>query len=103
DLELMENNNAIKVNNLGNSSRWKWELSRYKIYGVRVKSLNLNQMEETGAMFLLRLQNIFITYIAASNVINGSMTLGMMMAAQYIRSEERRVGKEDRFRLVEYE
>ncbi|HLT07241.1 MAG TPA: peptidase domain-containing ABC transporter [Cyclobacteriaceae bacterium] len=83
-LELLENINEIKVNNLGNSRRWKWELSRYKIYGVRVKSLNLNQMEETGAMFLLRLQNIFITYIAASNVINGSMTLGMMMAAQYI-------------------
>lgn len=83
-LELLENINEIKVNNIGNSRRWKWEFSRYKIYGIRVRSLNLNQVEETGAVFLMRLQNIFITYIAASNVINGTMTLGMMMAAQYI-------------------
>ena len=83
-LELLENINEIKVNNIGDSRRWKWEFSRYKIYGIRVKSLNLNQVEESGAVFLMRLQNIFITYIAASNVINGTMTLGMMMAAQYI-------------------
>ena len=83
-LELLENINEIKVNNIGNSRRWKWEFSRYKIYGIRVRSLNLNQVEETGAVFLMRLQNIFITYIAASNVINGTMTLGMMMAAQYV-------------------
>lgn len=83
-LELLENINEIKVNNIGNSRRWKWEFSRYKIYGIRVKSLNLNQIEETGALFLMRLQSIFITYIAAANVINGTMTLGMMMAAQYI-------------------
>lgn len=83
-LELLENINEIKVNNIGNSRRWKWEFSRYKIYGLRVRSLNLDQIEETGAIFVMRLQNIFITYIAASNVINGTMTLGMMMAAQYI-------------------
>lgn len=83
-LELLENINEIKVNNIGNSRRWKWEFSRYKIYGVRVKSLNLNQMEQAGAVFIMRLQTVFITYIAAINVINGSMTLGMMMAAQYI-------------------
>src|SRR5690606_22764189 len=83
-LELLENINEIKANNIGNSRRWKWEFSRYRIYGIRVRSLNLNQVEETGAIFLMRLQNIFITYIAASNVINGTMTLGMMMAAQYI-------------------
>jgi ATP-binding cassette subfamily B protein len=83
-LELLENINEIKVNNIDNSRRWKWEFSRYKIYGIRVRSLNLNQFEESGALFIMRLQNIFITYIAASNVINGTMTLGMMMAAQYI-------------------
>src|SRR5690606_4395636 len=83
-LELLENINEIKVNNLGNSRRWKWEFSRYKIYGIRVKSLNLDQMEQAGAVFIMRLQTVFITYIAAINVINGAMTLGMMMAAQYI-------------------
>src|SRR5690606_18925326 len=83
-LELLENVNEIKANNIGNQRRWRWEFSRYNIYGLRVKNMNINQIEATGALFIMRIQAIVITYIAASNVINGSMTLGMMMASQYI-------------------
>ena len=83
-LELLEGVNEIKVNNMGNKRRWKWEFSRYKIYGLRVKNMNLDQVEATGATFIVHLQGLFITYIAALNVIEGTMTLGMMMAAQYI-------------------
>ncbi len=83
-LELLESVNEIKANNIANRRRWKWELSRYKIYGLRVKNMNLDQVEATGATFINHLQGLFITYIAALNVIEGTMTLGMMMAAQYI-------------------
>jgi len=83
-LELLENIGEIKINNIGSQRRWKWEYSRYKIYSLSVKNMNINQLEVTGATFIIRIQGIFITYIAASNVINGTMTLGMMMAAQYI-------------------
>jgi ATP-binding cassette, subfamily B, bacterial len=83
-LELLENVEEIKANNIGNRRRWKWEFSRYNIYGLRVKNMNLDQVEATGAMFIMQLQGIFITWIAAVNVVNGVMTLGMMMAAQYI-------------------
>lgn len=83
-LELLENVNEIKINNIANKRRWKWELSRFKIYGLRVKNMNLDQIEATGASFIIHLQGLFITYIAALNVIEGTMTLGMMMAAQYI-------------------
>lgn len=83
-LELLENVNEIKINNIANKRRWKWELSRFKIYGLRVKNMNLDQIEATGASFIIHLQGLFITYIAALNVIERTMTLGMMMAAQYI-------------------
>ena len=83
-LELLENVEEIKVNNIANRRRWKWEFSRFNIYGLRVKNMNLNQVEATGATFIMKLQGLFITYIAAFNVIEGTMTLGMMMAAQYI-------------------
>ncbi len=46
--------------------------------------MNLDQVEATGAAFIVHTQGLFITYIAALNVIEGTMTLGMMMAAQYI-------------------
>ncbi len=83
-LELLESVHEIKVNNIANKRRWKWELSRYKIYGLRVRNMNLDQVEATGAAFIVHTQGLFITYIAALNVIEGTMTLGMMMAAQYI-------------------
>jgi len=83
-LELLESITEIKANNIGHRRRWKWEISRFKIYGLSVKNMNLNQLESTGATFIMKLQGVVISYIAASNVINGKMTLGMMMAAQYI-------------------
>lgn len=83
-LEIFENINEIKINNLENRHRWKWEASRFKIYDLRVKNMNIDQIEVSGSSFIINLQTLFITYIAASNVINGSMTLGMMMATQYI-------------------
>jgi len=83
-LELLESVTEIKANNIGHRRRWKWEVSRFKIYGLRVKNMNLNQLESTGATFIMKLQGVVLTYIAASNVIKGDMTLGMMMAAQYI-------------------
>lgn len=83
-LELLENVNEIKATNIANKRRWKWEFSRYKIYNLRIKNMNLDQVEASGATLILQLQGIFITYIAARNVIDGVMTLGMMMAAQHI-------------------
>lgn len=83
-LELLESVNEIKVNNISDKRRWKWELSRFRIYGLRVRNMNLNQTEATGAKFISQVQGMLLTYIAASNVINGTMTLGMMMAAQYV-------------------
>jgi ATP-binding cassette subfamily B protein len=83
-LELLESVNEIKANNIANRRRWKWETSRFKIYGLRVKSMNLDQIESTGATFIMSTQGLIITYIACKNVIDGKMTLGMMMAAQYI-------------------
>ena len=83
-LELLEGVQEIKANNISQSRRWKWELSRFRIYGLSVRSMNIDQVEATGASFIMQLQGVFLTYIAASNVVEGTMTLGMMMAAQYI-------------------
>lgn len=83
-LELLENINEIKVNNISNRRRWKWEYSRFKIYGLNVKNMNLNQLQAVGGTFIMQLQSVTLTYIAAKNVVDGTMTLGMMMASQHI-------------------
>src|SRR5690606_26870780 len=44
----------------------------------------LGQYQQVGSSFFNQLKNILISYIAAREVINGTMTLGMMMAVSYI-------------------
>lgn len=41
-------------------------------------------MQAIGAIFLEQSQNIFITFLAVKAVLDGTMTLGMVLAIQYI-------------------
>lgn len=74
----------IKLNNCERQKRWDWENIQAKLFKVRVKSLSLGQVQEVGSTFIDQTKNILISFIAAKSVIEGNMTLGMMMALQYI-------------------
>ena len=77
----------IKLNNCERQKRWDWENIQAKLFKVSVKSLSLGQVQEVGSTFIDQTKNILISFIAAKSVINGSMTLGMMMALQYIMGQ----------------
>jgi len=83
-IQIAENSTEIKINNLQQRKRWDWEKSRFEIYGLNIKLLNLTQIQSIGTNLINRLKNVFITFFAAKAVINGDMTLGMMLSAQYI-------------------
>ncbi len=51
---------------------------------MSIKSLTLGQTQEVGGMFIDQTKNVVISFLAANAVIEGDMTLGMMMAMQYI-------------------
>jgi ATP-binding cassette subfamily B protein len=74
----------IKLNNYEQSKRWEWEQIQASLFRFNVKSLALGQYQQAGAFFINEGKNIFITFIMASAVINGELTLGGMMAIQYI-------------------
>lgn len=74
----------IKLNNCERQKRWKWERIQARLFRVSVQSLSLSQWQQAGAILFNETKNIFITFIAASAVIKGDMTLGMMMSVQYI-------------------
>jgi ATP-binding cassette, subfamily B, bacterial len=74
----------IKLNNCERKKRWKWERIQARIFRVSLKSLALDQWQQAGALFINESKNIFITFLAASSVIKGDITLGMMMSIQYI-------------------
>ena len=77
----------IKLNNCEHQKRWDWENIQAKLFKVSVKSLSLGQVQEVGSTFIDQTKNILISFIAAKSVINGNMTLGMMMALQYIMGQ----------------
>lgn len=74
----------IKLQSCGQRRRWEWEDSKSDLFSVQMKSLKLQQTQDAGAVFINELKNILVTVFAATAVINGNLTLGAMMAVQYI-------------------
>jgi ATP-binding cassette subfamily B protein len=74
----------IKLNNCEKQKRWEWENIQVKLFNVSIKGLALSQYQQAGAFFIDQTKNIVISFFAAQAVITGNMTLGMMMAVQYI-------------------
>lgn len=64
--------------------RWEWEDVQADLFSVNMKALKLKQTQDAGGILINEVKNIVITVLAATAVINGSMTLGMMLAVQYI-------------------
>jgi ATP-binding cassette subfamily B protein len=83
-IELINGMNEIKLNHCEESKRWEWEHLQAERFNLGVKRMSLNQIQHNGSTFINELKNIIITIIAATAVINGQMTLGMMLAVQYI-------------------
>lgn len=74
----------IKLQDCEQRRRWEWEDVQAELFEVQMKSLKLQQTQEAGSIFINEIKNILITVVAATSVIQGDMTLGMMLAVQYI-------------------
>ena len=74
----------IKLQDCERRRRWEWEDTQADLFAVRMKSLRLQQTQEAGSIFINEVKNIIITVLAATAVIGGQMTLGAMLAVQYI-------------------
>jgi ATP-binding cassette subfamily B protein len=83
-IQMIQGMAEIKLNNCEKQKRWEWERVQASLFHVNVKSMRLQQYQDSGSMFINELKNMFITVMAAQAVIEGSMTLGMMMSVQYI-------------------
>lgn len=74
----------IKLQDCEQRRRWEWEDTQADLFKVQMKSLKLQQTQEAGSIFINEVKNILITVFAATAVINGQITLGTMLAIQYI-------------------
>lgn len=83
-VQLINGMSEIKLNQAAASQRWGWEAIQGKLFNVRLSALALEQYQQGGSLFFNEGKNICIMFIAATQVISGELTLGMMMAIIYI-------------------
>ncbi|CAL2106928.1 ATP-binding cassette, subfamily B [Tenacibaculum sp. 190524A02b] len=83
-IELINGMQEIKLHNAERRMRWNWEYVQARLFKVATKSLALEQTQSVGSNFINELKNMFITILSAKLVIDGQITLGMMMAISYI-------------------
>jgi ATP-binding cassette subfamily B protein len=83
-VQLITGMQEIKLNACEKQKRWEWERIQIKLFKVSLKSMMLNQNQQLGAVLINQTKDIFISFLSARAVIRGEMTLGMMMAVQYI-------------------
>lgn len=82
--QLITGMQEIKLNNCETRMRWQWERIQVKLFKIGVKGLALQQYQQLGAVFFSQTTNILISFLAARAVVEGGMTLGMMMSLSYI-------------------
>jgi ATP-binding cassette subfamily B protein len=83
-IQLITGMQEIKLNACEQQKRWEWEWIQARLFKLRVKGLALGQYQDSGAVLINQIKNILITVLVAQLVIDGQMTLGMMLSVQYI-------------------
>ncbi|GHT66411.1 ABC transporter ATP-binding protein [Bacteroidia bacterium] len=83
-IQLVTGMQEIKLNGCEQQKRWEWERIQARLFRLRVKGLALGQYQDSGAILINQTKNILITVFVAQLVVNGQLTLGMMLSVQYI-------------------
>lgn len=82
--EFITSMQEIKLQDCERRKCKEWETVQHNLFNVQQKSLKLQQTQEAGSIFINEIKNMVITVVAAASVIHGDITLGMMLAIQYI-------------------
>jgi ATP-binding cassette subfamily B protein len=82
--QLINGMQEIKLQGCEQRKRWEWEDTQADLFDVNTQSLSLQQTQEAGSVCINEVKNLLITILAATAVIHGDLTLGMMLSVQYI-------------------
>lgn len=83
-LQLIQGMQEIRLNNAEKQKRWEWENIQANVFKLGFKNLNYSQIQSAGATFINQVQGLAISFIVAKLVVDGQLTLGAMLAVQYI-------------------
>jgi ATP-binding cassette subfamily B protein len=83
-IQLVQGMQEIKLTGSEKQKRWEWESIQAELFKIKAKSLFLGQWQQGGAVMINEIKNVIITFVSASAVLSGHITLGAMLSIQYI-------------------
>jgi ATP-binding cassette subfamily B protein len=83
-LQLVQGMQEIKLHGAEQLKRWEWENLQTSIFKLSFKNLSYSQMQQAGALLINQGKDVVITFLVAQLVVKGQLTLGAMLAIQYI-------------------
>jgi ATP-binding cassette subfamily B protein len=83
-INIVNGMQEIKLTQSESAKRWDWENLQASLFSLKSKGLGLIQYQTAGATLINEVTNILITIVSATAVLKGNMTLGMMLAVQFI-------------------
>lgn len=83
-MQMLNGMQEIKLQNCERRRRWEWEDIQADLFQTSVTSMKLQQSQEAGSILINEIKNIIITVVAATSVVSGDLSLGMMLSVQYI-------------------
>ncbi len=86
-INIVNGMQEIKLAGNEMKNRRDWESVQSDLHLTRAKGLKLSQFQAAGGTLIHEFTNIFITIISATYVINGTLSLGEMLAIQFITGQ----------------
>jgi ATP-binding cassette subfamily B protein len=83
-IEIISGMHEIKMNNSERQKRWTWEHIQASKFRIEIRRMTFSQIQSVGSFVIGQTQNILISILTAKLVIDGVITLGMMLAISYI-------------------
>jgi ATP-binding cassette subfamily B protein len=83
-IQMVQGMQEIKLTGSEKQKRWEWENIQAEIFKIKTKTLSLGQWQQGGAVMINEIKNVIITFVSASAVLSGHITLGAMLSIQYI-------------------
>lgn len=82
--EILNGVSEMKLNQFEDLKRNEWKKIQHKLFQLNIRILKIDQFQLSGFEFINQLKNILVTFLAATLVIKGTMTLGELLAISYI-------------------
>jgi len=83
-MELINGMQDIKLYNAEKQKRWAWERVQARLFRTGMDAMRIEQTQRAGAIFINETKNLVIIFLVATAVVQTQMTLGMLVAVQYI-------------------